>query len=136
MNQDKNTFDDLTQIKGIGEVRQKILQETFNIKQYQELAQLTVEEIYTSLKNKGESISTQQVAEWIEEAGRFSRKRTSNHEITPETFVKATKKDKEWSPFATFIVDFQKHQPKSGKERYRTTIHHMQTDSGANWSGV
>ena len=46
-----------------------------------------------------------------------------------------TRKDG-WKPFASFVVEFQQRTVEGQAIEYRTTAHHMEADTGANWPGI
>lgn len=111
--------DDLLDIKGIGQARQQWLRETFGIKTYADLAQLSVDEIAARLK-KGQIVSHAEIASWIEQARQLAEG------IQPEP-------EEDWNPFASFVVEYLK----SGKTgEIRTRVHHMEADETMEWRGI
>ncbi|MEM9903727.1 MAG: hypothetical protein AAF921_01710 [Cyanobacteria bacterium P01_D01_bin.44] len=63
-----NAHNDLTQIKGIGPVRQEILQEDLDISTLEALASASIEEIESMLRRENQSVSQQEIIGWIEQA--------------------------------------------------------------------
>ena len=41
-----------------------------------------------------------------------------------------------WKPFASFVVEFQERTVEDQAIEYRTTAHHMESDTGTNWPGI
>lgn len=41
-----------------------------------------------------------------------------------------------WKPFASFVVEFQERTVEGQAIEYRTTAHHMESDTGTNWPGI
>ena len=60
--------DDLTRIRGIGQVKQQWLQELLNIRTIQELAIASVEEITAAFAAAGRNIFRREVEEWVTQA--------------------------------------------------------------------
>jgi hypothetical protein len=41
-----------------------------------------------------------------------------------------------WKPFASFVVEYQERAVEGHAIEYRTTAHHMESDTGTNWPGI
>jgi hypothetical protein len=59
-----------------------------------------------------------------------ARAETENDEV-----AKATSHKDGWKPFASFVVEFQERTLAQDTE-YRTTVHHIEADTDAKWSGL
>lgn len=141
MGQNEEDFDDLKKIKGIAETREKVLRDELNVYFYQDLASMDINVIEKLFKERGESVSSELIKNWIIEAKKLgSNSKLKNSEEKNSFLNKILKKqnqsnDTNWQSTATFIVEFQEHINQSGGSRNRTTIHHMQKDTGASWPG-
>ena len=142
MNVKERVFDDLTIVKGIGEKRQQWLQEALGIFTYQGLANLSVNEIESQLKADGHVASRNVIEGWIEQARELTslvdaNPQKSSGDVVETVDPKAdlSKGKRSWSPFASFVVEFQTRLV-AGLEEQRTTVHYMEEDTNAVWPGV
>lgn len=113
--------DALTAIKGIGASRQRWFQQTFDVRTYQDLANLSAEDIETRLKAEGKIVSRAEIETWIAQA---------------EHLATSTVKDDGWQPIASFVVEFQEQETETGIVEQRTTVHHVETDHTFQWEGI
>ena len=63
-----NGYDDLTRIDHIKEARQRWLRQQFNVHTYQDLANLSVDEIEANLRADKQIVAHNVVKNWIEQA--------------------------------------------------------------------
>jgi hypothetical protein len=68
MNTSNKKRDDLTEINGIGPVRQEWLRESLDVYTFRDLAVLSVDEIESRLKTEGKIISRSEIEAWIDQA--------------------------------------------------------------------
>jgi hypothetical protein len=135
--------DDLTTIKGIGSARQQWLRESFNIRTFQDLAALSVDEIDSRLKAEGQIASRSKIAQWIAQAQGLAaiepapqtRMRPAGSKVTVINTPPGEKGDG-WRPFASFVVEFQTRQVEGRATEQRTTVHYMEGDRGETWPGI
>lgn len=148
--------DDLTEIKGIGQAREKWLSETFGISSFTELAALTVDEIETALKASGKVSSRLEIESWIaqaqtlavtnaaaqpaeaerEEGESIAGSRSTQFIARQETLNPAPLARGAWQPVASFVVEFQSRNGRGTTAEWRTVIHYMEEDIGTNWPGL
>ena len=140
MNTIPKEHDDLTRINGIGEVRQKLLQELFGVYTFQDLAKLTVEEIQPALKAKGHAVSDETIKIWLAEARRIALTAGKMPHLPENSGIgdkqETTNREGKWETSAAFIVEFQEYCRVGNKERQRIKIHHVQSGQGKTWSSV
>ena len=110
-------YDDLTQIEGIKEGWQRQLRQSLGVRTYQDLADLSSDEIRSGLKpspgkSRGEA--------WIRQA---------------QELATASKSSK-WKTDASFVVDFQSRTTETEGEQRQTKVHHMEKDKNAEWPGI
>lgn len=164
MNPSNRDYDDLKKmIKGIGPARERWLRESLGVRTFGDLAALTVDEIESRLKADKQIASRETIESWIAQArdlaavAERTEKPTATEEQVKETTeeneipsqpaepvsegddgekeLPTTQKDG-WKPFASFIVEFQERTLEGQPVEYRTTVHHMEADTGTNWPGI
>ncbi len=128
--------DDLTRIKGIGPVRQKWLRAHLGINSFAELANLQVDELLDRMKEAGQTVSPEEVESWIVQAKELVRKTAESDPAVSDVSQKTAKKLKNgWTPFASFVVEFQSRK-ENGDVAFRTSVHHVERDTGEVWPGI
>jgi hypothetical protein len=121
--------DDLTQIKGIGEVTQQWLRETFAVRTYRDLARVPSTAIEERLKAGGKITARSKIHEWLVQA-----RQLADRAGAPDPAPEAVKPD-EWKTFSTFVVMFEERQ--IGKStQFQTKAHHMEADKTEAWPGI
>lgn len=123
---DPQNSDDLTAISGIGAVREKVLRESLDVRTFQDLAALSVDEIESQFKAEGQSVSRDLIKQWIAAARELAVATVAEPSNSPSS-------ESEWESAATFVVEFQERE--EGEER-RTRVHHMEEDVDAEWPDV
>jgi hypothetical protein len=143
MNSSVNSYDDLTVIKGIGQAREKWLQDTFNIRTYKDLAELSVSKIESKLKAEGKIVSRSAIESWITEARELIPESVALEQIddqpTPGDVARnlnSSGRQNGWKPFATFLVYFQKRENKEHELAFQTLVHFMEEDRETSWPGI
>lgn len=143
MESNKNTYDDLTVIAGIGPARQRWLRESFNVHTYQDLAQLSVDRIESQLKADGQIASRDAIEHWLLETRELATiaARSSTPDLESAAKIAANKENSPnredgWKPFASFVVEFQAREVEGQAAERRTAVHHMEEDTGTYWSGI
>ena len=140
MNTASKEYDDLTQISGIGDVRQQRLQESLGVYTFEDLAKLTVAEIQSDLKAGGHSVSEDAIKEWLAEARQRAQSAEqmthSSASLATEETQPAPAPEGKWETAAAFIVEFQRYRLAGTEEKQRTKIHHMQSGKDETWPNV
>lgn len=73
-----NGSDNLTQIEGIGPVRQKWFRERFNVRTFHDLARLSPDQIESSLRDDRKPVSFHDIESWIVQAKALAQSSTSS----------------------------------------------------------
>ncbi len=157
MNSSKKKPDDLTVIKGIGPARQKWLRESLDVITFADLAARSVAEIEARLKADNQIASQSTIETWIAQAREHAEAAraaetveavTGEQENYPAAGANdsaegndggpapAKKRKDGWTPFASFVVEFQERGVAGQALEFRTTVHHIEADSGTNWPGI
>jgi hypothetical protein len=138
MSRAKKRADELSLIKGIGPVRQEWLRESLGVYTFRELAVCPVEVIETRLREAGEIVSAREIGRWIAQARKLAEE-SGGTRATRELAAlhdAAVAKHAPWRPFASFVVEYQSRLAVDGSEELRTTVHHIEGDSGTAWPGI
>ncbi|WP_420641668.1 hypothetical protein [Candidatus Leptofilum sp.] len=122
-------------IHGIGEAREKWLQETFKVYTFGALALLKVGEIEAELADAPPAISRgveqRDIVAWLEEASQFASKNA-----VPATEPDTEKKSEtDWNKAVRFFVEFQTRTGQAGSLEKQTKVHEMDTGKGDVWPG-
>jgi hypothetical protein len=117
-------YDDLTVIRGIGPARQRWLRKSFSVRTFQDVAALSADEIESRLKAEGQITSRSEIEQWI----------AQGQELAGAADSPAA--GGEWQPFASFVVEFQTREIEGQAGERRTTVHHMEEDTGTYWPGI
>ena len=164
MDSSEKGFDDLTAISGIGPARQTFLRKSLGVHTYGDLAALSVEKIESQFRGNNQVVSRKAIENWIMEAQNLAaakgeakssdappeakeEKQTPDSSAAKEIVApldtdnseeqKKPTPDKEgWKPFASFVVELQERVIPGKPTEYRTTVHHMEEDTGASWPGI
>jgi len=122
-------YDDLTQIKGIGEVTQQWLRETFAVRTYSDLARVPSTAIEERLKAGGKITARSKIHQWLTQA-----RQLADRAGAPAPPPEAPKQD-EWKTFSTFVVMFEERQVGDATQ-FQTKAHHMEADKTEAWPGI
>lgn len=131
--------DDLTAVKGIGSVRQKWLNELFDIHSFAALGNISVEEVEKIAKQEGKILPNGEIAGWIAQAKTLAAAKSDNVDLEDEalsmveTAVPAA--NPSWKPIASFVVEFQEKAEAEQPQR-RTKVHYMEEDLEKTWPGI
>jgi len=143
MNSNKKTLDDLTTISGIGKTRQNWLRQSFNVRTFQELASLSVDQIEEKIKFDGLIVSRKAIEFWLEQAREFSSHAGEVVQPAKETPTKLTSgvsdampRENGWKPIASFVVEYQTQEACDQPTEQRTVAHYMEEDRTRNWVGI
>ena len=121
-------YDDLTRIKGIGEITQQWLRETFGVYTFRHLANVSPEKIENRLKAEGKITARSKIEEWLEQA-----KQLADEVGEPE--APTSDEQPGWKAVSTFVVIFEERQS-AGRTQYQTKAHHMEADANETWAGI
>jgi len=121
-------YDDLTRIKGIGEITQQWLRETFGVYTFRDLANVSPEKIENRLKAEGKITARSKIEEWLEQA-----KQLADEEGEPEAPTSDEQPGRR--AVSTFVVIFEERQS-AGQTQYKTKAHHMEADKTEAWPGL
>jgi|GEM_PF-1496735 len=140
---DDPTDDDLTAIKGIGPARQSWLREVFDIRSFADLAALSVDQIETALKDEKRAMVTRSdIHDWLVQAKDLA---TVSGDVSPRTpdapdtgaeETADTKAEPDWTPFASFVVEYRHREAIDLAERHQTHVHHVEGDVSETWPGL
>lgn len=142
MTRARKRTDDLSQIKGIGPVRQQWLRESLGVYMFRDLAAWSAAEIEARLRAEGEILSLKEIARWITQARRLaaeaepSSEQRIHGESHEDAHSKSAASPAKWKPFASFVVEFQTRADADGEEELRTSVHHIEADTGLTWPGI
>lgn len=131
MKSSEKAYDDLTVIRGIGPARQRWLRESLNVRTYQDLATLSVDEIESRLKADGKIPSRRRIEVWLVEVQELA---TGDEKVAKE--ANSPTREDGWKPFASFVVEFQTREVEGQAGERRTKVHHMEEDTGTYWPGI
>jgi hypothetical protein len=139
MKSSEKAWDDLTKIMGIGESRQRWLRESFDIRTFQDLANLSIAQIEEKMKADGLIVSRKAIEAWLSQARELA-------ETTSEPVKSAAKsptagstpmpRENGWKPFASFVVEYQSREIASQGIEYRAVAHYMEEDVGKEWPAI
>ncbi len=141
--------EDLTRIRGIGPVKQQWLREALNVRSFQDLANLSADELEARLRAEGQITSRSEIEAWIAQAQELTREPSQPPTPTPEPPTAAAtpppqpaepspipaREEAGWQTFASFSVEFRAKQTEGQTER-RTTAYHRQADLSQTWPGI
>lgn len=138
--------DDLTEIKGIGPVRQAWFNEVLGVRTFRDLTNLKPADIELQLQGEGRGVSREEIDMWLSQARHLmtlSKSRedsintsTLDEPLPHQNVAQSTEVKDDWLPIATFAVEFQKSIDDELETNYQTTVHHMESDTDAMWSGI
>lgn len=154
MNLGDQEHDDLTAIRGVGPARQRWFNEALGVRTFRDLAEMSADEIESRLKADKQIASREAVEAWIAEAQDRAAKAESalqlsaaSENITASQPVQSGAGDDDgkglpttrtdgWRPFASFVVEFQERSGEDQAIEYRTSAHHMESDTSREWPGI
>jgi hypothetical protein len=119
VNQAKNE-DDLTLIKGIGQVRQQWLREHLHVHRFQQLAALDPVEVEKLLSQEKAASSVKEIARWIKEAGELALQAPA---------LPANGNGHDCKSLATFIVDYLTYSSEDGGQQFKTLVTQMDVET-------
>jgi hypothetical protein len=130
--------DDLTAIAGIGEARARQLREKLGIATPADLAGFSADELAERLRAAGISGVTRRAIElWIAQAreavGTAEEAVEAPTAAEPARPARPANGNGAWRAEASFVVELQSKARDDG--RWRTSVHHMEGDVGAEWPG-
>ena len=130
--------DDLTAITGIGEAWARRLRDEFGIRSLEELAHASADDLERRLQEVGiAGASRAGIEAWIAQARELVA-RADEETPAPMTGADpgrpavAPNGGDRWQAAAVFMVELQSE---AGGEGLRTTVHHMEADTGGEWAG-
>lgn len=123
-------YDDLTQIKGIGEVTQQWLRQTFSVRTYGDLARVSPDDLEERLKAGGKITARSKIQEWLAQAQELAEQASA-----PSPPAAEAEKQEGWKTFSTFLVMFEERQVQ-GEAQFQTKAHHMEADKTEAWPGL
>lgn len=156
MNSSDQDHDELTLIKGIGPARQRWFNESLGVRTFQDLAELSADELESRLKADKQIASRETIEAWIAEAQDRAtaakpapQQNAASDETGAEKTVNddvdagdddgkrrsATRRDG-WKPLASFVIEFQERPGEDQAIEYRTSVHHMEADTSKEWPGI
>jgi len=143
MSLSEKSLDDLTKITGIGEVRERWLKQSFNIRSFQDLSKLTIAQIEKKMKLDGQIISRKAIEAWLDQAAEFASRvpeapqPAEGHSAELTTGVSnAMPRENGWKPIASFVVEYQTQEAGDQPTEQRTVAHYMEEDRTRNWVGI
>ncbi|MEZ4514789.1 MAG: hypothetical protein R3C62_23190 [Chloroflexota bacterium] len=131
MSINETLFADLTIIKGIGPARQQWLRQSFGVRSYADLAELSPDDIEAMLKADGQIARRSAVEEWVAQAQVLSGTAVSRPLLTLPADEFA-----DWHPFASFVVEIQAREEDGRTAATRTAVQHIERDKNATWPGI
>jgi len=123
-------YDDLTQIKGIGEVTQQWLRQTFSVRTYGDLARVSPDDLEERLKAGGKITARSKIQEWLAQARELAEQAD-----VPSSPAADAERQEGWKTFSTFVVMFEERQVQ-GETQFQTKAHHMEADKTEAWPGL
>jgi hypothetical protein len=143
MNSSEKAWDDLTQVTGIGEARQRWLRQSFNIRFFQDLASLTVAQIEEKMKIDGLIISRKAIEAWLVQADELTSRVGEASQLAEgppaelhAEVSNAMPRENGWKPIASFVVEYQTREASEQLTEQRTVAHHMEEDRTRTWPGI
>jgi len=124
-------YDDLTRIKGIGEITQQWLRDTFGVYTFRDLANASPVKIENRLKTEGKITARAKIEEWLAQARLLADE--AGEPDTPEAL--SMPKQSAWKAVSTFVVIFEERQT-DGQRQFQTKAHHMEADANETWQGI
>jgi hypothetical protein len=155
-NQNGKAYDDLTQIEGIGTVRQRWLRENLDVYTFKDLADLSPQQIDAQLRLDRKTVAFHDIERWIAQAQELVTASTDSSSASPVNQADTqsvsepdephtshsedslqpssislshedTNRD-EWTALASFVVEFQSRQTTDHNTEYRTLVRSLETE--------
>lgn len=151
MNTQQSQVDDLTKIKGIGRSRQQWFSQALAVRTYEQLAQLSADEVEGALRAAGKLPARSEIENWLTQARQLVSPQPlegaavaadaspDSRATMPEEGMDAAataKKDEAWTPLASFVIEFQRPIDALDAPARRTAVHYIEVDKSAVWPGV
>ena len=129
--------DDLTRIKGIGQARQAWLANLFDISSFSDLAALTVDQIEAALKAEKRSMITRSdIHDWLVQARELAAAKDAAALSAADTQKAGGAATSDWTPFASFVVEYRRREADDAAEEHQTHVHHVEGDENGTWPGL
>lgn len=125
------SYDDLTRIKGIGEITQQWLRDTFGVYTFRDLAGVSPVKIENRLKAEGKITARAKIEEWLAQAQMLAEE--SGEFTLPE--APSAAEQPAWKAVSTFVVIFEERLT-DGQRQFQTKAHHMEADTNEAWAGI
>jgi hypothetical protein len=132
--------DQLSEIPGIGSARARWLEATFGVRSFRDLAALSADEIERKLKEEGrQAVAAAMIESWISEA------ESRVHERPKPVVMDSQKRNRgngaedettQWTPAASFVVEFQSRTADGAEKPWRTAVHYLEEDRNEVWVGI
>jgi len=139
MNNQSNT---LRSIKGIGDSRERILNETLNVYEPTDLLLYTPEELGEQLKDVKPKVSEGEIDKWYRELRRLCEQEYEGFEQAYGGFSStelpvplSSTKEGDWEPFIRFAVEYQA-KTVNGKTQVRTIARNVDDAAEKRWWGA
>lgn len=139
-----NQQNNLTNIRGIGAVRQELLV-SIGINTIADLAAASVEEIESGLQAAGNIINRNEISDWIVQAQELlssssqaevaASDNSEESNVNQESNSSEEGNAEEWNSLASFVVEFQS-KTVAEKTEQRTIVRQQNTDRVTIWSGI
>jgi hypothetical protein len=139
MKSSEQAWDDMTKITGIGEARQRWLRESFAIRTFQDLANLSISQIEDKMKADGLIISRKSIEDWLAQARELAsqaEEALQAEAVLPTEVTYVMPRGNGWKPFAAFVVEYQAREIAGQITDWRTVVHHMEEDVGKEWLAI
>ena len=124
-------YDDLTRIKGIGEITQQWLRDTFGVYTFRDLANVSPVKIENRLKSEGKITARAKIEEWLEQARMMAEE--SGEPTLPDAQPAA--EQPAWKAVSTFVVIFEERVA-AEQRQFQTKAHHLEAVSNETWAGI
>lgn len=110
MSSKENKQDDLTQIKGVGKVRQDWFKKVLKVETLQEFAALSADEIESQMKREGQIISRDEIEQWLTQAQNLAppqkMKAEESSKMKDNNEKNAPQEKEQWEWLNAFVIEF------------------------------
>lgn len=124
-------YDDLTRIKGIGEITQQWLRDTFGVYTFRDLANTSLGKIENRLKTEGKITARAKIEEWLAQARLLADE--AGESDTQE--APSMPEQPAWKAISSFVVIFEERLAE-GQRQFQTKAHHIEADANETWQGI
>ncbi|MDH3714763.1 MAG: hypothetical protein OET44_13050 [Gammaproteobacteria bacterium] len=139
MNKEGST---LQTLKGIGESRERVLNETLNVYEATDFLFYTPEEVQEELKDVKPKVSDAEIDRWYQQVQGLCEREYDSFELEPSGFsfterptMPGVAEEDEWTTFASFVVEYQA-KTLNGKTQLRTNARHTEVGAEKRWWGA